>query len=75
MRDKNLSRWSWIVPVIVLGAGFLDLIRGGITISAILLAVGFLVAIPWALLTGTRANSDAPPYREAIVAGVAVLAL
>ena len=75
MRDKNLSRWTWIVPVIVLGAGFLDLIQGGITISAILLAVGFLVAIPWALLTGSRGGDDSPPYREAMVAGAAVLAL
>jgi hypothetical protein len=75
MRDKNLSRWSWVVPIIVLGAGFLDLIRGGITVSAILLATGFLVAIPWAILAGTRARDDVPPYREAFVAGVAVLAL
>ncbi len=75
MRDKNLSRWSWVVPVIVLGAGFLDLIGGGITLSAILLATGFLVAIPWALLAGSRAGDDAPPYRDAIVAGGAVLAL
>src|SRR5688572_32762790 len=75
MRDKILSRWSWIVPVVVLAAGFLDLVRGGITVSAILLATGFLVAIPWALLTGSRAPDDAPPYREAIVAGAAVLGL
>ena len=75
MRDKFLSRWSWVVPVIVLGAGFLDLVRGGITVSAILLAAGFLVAIPWALLTGSSASDDAPPYREAVVAGAAVLAL
>ncbi len=75
MRDKNLSRWSWVVPVIVLGAGFLDLVRGGISVSAILLAAGFLVAIPWALLTGSSATDDTPPYREAILAGAAVLAL
>ncbi|HEX6944166.1 MAG TPA: DUF2723 domain-containing protein [Gemmatimonadaceae bacterium] len=75
MRDKNLSHWSWVVPVIVLGAGFLDLIGGGITLSAILLATGFLVAIPWALLAGSRAGDDAPPYRDAIVAGGAILAL
>jgi hypothetical protein len=75
MRDKFLSRWSWLVPVIVLGAGFLDLTRGGITVSAILLALGFLVAIPWALLTGSGAPDGTPPYREALVAGVAVLAL
>ena len=75
MRDKILSRWAWVVPVIVLGAGFLDLINGGITLSAILLALGFLVAIPWALLTGSRAGDDAPPYREALIAGIAVLGL
>ena len=75
MRDKILSRWSWVVPLFVLGAGFLDLISGGITLSAILLAAGFLVAIPWALLTGSRTSDDTPPYREAIVAGGAVLAL
>src|SRR5262245_54973193 len=75
MRDKNLSRWSWLVPVVVLAARFVDLIRGGITVSAILLAVGFLVAIPWAILAGSRAGDDAPPYREALVAGVAVLGL
>ena len=74
MRDKILSQ-RWMVPAVVLGAGFLDLVRGGITISAILLGAGFLVAIPWALLTGSRAPDDAPPYREAIVAGAAVLAL
>jgi hypothetical protein len=75
MRDKNLSRWSWAVPVIVLGAGFLDLTNGGITVSAILLAAGFLAAIPWALLTGSHATDDGPPYRDATVAGAAVLGL
>ncbi len=75
MRDKFLSCWSWVVPVLLLGAGFLDLVRGGITLSAILLSAGFLVAIPWALLAGSRASDDAPPYREAILAGAAVLAL
>jgi hypothetical protein len=75
MRDKILSRWAWVVPVIVLGVGVLNLVRGGITISAILLAIGFLVAIPWALLSGSRGNDALPPYREAIVAGAAVLAL
>jgi hypothetical protein len=75
MRDKILSRWSWVVPVILLGFGFLDLVRGGITVSAILLAAGFLVAIPWALLSGSPAPDETPPYREAIVAGAAVLGL
>ena len=75
MRDKNLSRWSWAIPAVVLGFGFLDLVRGGITLSAILLAAGFLVAIPWAILAGSRAGDDTPPYREALIAFLAVLAL
>jgi hypothetical protein len=75
MRDKLLSRWSWAVPVIVLAAGFLDLVRGGITLSAILLAGGFFIAIPWAILAGSRATDEAPPYRDALIAGAAVLAL
>ncbi|HEX6317107.1 MAG TPA: DUF2723 domain-containing protein [Gemmatimonadaceae bacterium] len=75
MRDKNLSRWSWIVPVVVLGAGYADLIRGGITASAILLATGYLVAVPWVLLSGSRADGERPAYREATVAGAAVLGL
>jgi hypothetical protein len=53
----------------------LDLVRGGTTLSAVLLAAGFLVAIPWALLTGSHASDDRPPYREAIMAGGALLAL
>src|SRR5678815_4520738 len=75
MRDKFLSQRTWAVPVIVLGAGSLDLVRGGITLSAILLAAGFLVAIPWALLAGSRGGDDHPPYREAFLAGAAVLGL
>jgi hypothetical protein len=75
MRDKFLSRWSWSVPVFVLGAGFLDLVRGGVTISAILLTLGFLVAIPWAIIGRSHATDETPPYREAIVAGAAVLGL
>jgi hypothetical protein len=75
MRDKNLSRWSWIVPIVIIGAGYFDLVRGGITVSAILLAAGYLVAIPWALLTGRRADGGLPPYREAFVAAAAVLGL
>ena len=75
MRDKILSHRAWAVPAVVLGAGFLDLIRGGISISAILLSIGFLAAIPWALVRGSRASGELPPYREATVAGAAVLGL
>ena len=75
MTDKNLSRWAWAVPVVVMGLGFVDLVQGGITISAILLATGFLIAIPWAIMTGTAGHEPAPPYREAGIAFLAVLGL
>jgi hypothetical protein len=75
MRDKILSQWMWAVAVIVVAAGFVDLVRGGITASALLLAFGFLVAIPWAILAGTNSTEGAPPYREALIAGAAVLVL
>jgi hypothetical protein len=64
-----------MVPVVLLCGGFLDLIGGGITLSAILLTTGFLVAIPWALLHGSRGPDDRPLYGEAAIAGAAVLAL
>jgi hypothetical protein len=75
LRDKILS-WRWPVPFFLLGAGYLDLVRGGITASAILLALGYVVAIPWAIL-GSRApgGGDATTVREALLAGAAVLGL
>lgn len=77
MRDKFLSRRPWIIPVVVLATGYLDLIRGGITWSAILLTVGYCGAIPWAILRGRRGTdgSSAPPYRDALAGGLAAFAL
>ena len=70
-------RLPWLVALAVLALGYLDLVRGGITLSAILLTVGYCAAIPWAILAGRRPteNVGRPPYREALFAGAAVFAL
>ncbi len=78
LRDKFLSpRRRWAIAGAVLAAGYLDLVRGGITLSAILLSVGYCVAIPWAIVAGFRpkANAERPPYRDALIAGAAVFGL
>ena len=77
MRARH--RLPWSVAGLLLGFGYADLVRGGITLSAILLALGYCAAIPWALLSGTRATDesphDRPPYLAASIAAVVVLAL
>ena len=46
------------VPALVaagtLGLGYLDLARGGATLAALLLAAGYVVAVPWAILRTGR---------------------
>ena len=37
-----------------LGLGYADLARGGTTISAVLLVIGYLVAVPWAIMRAGR---------------------
>jgi hypothetical protein len=40
----------WVIAAVVIVAGFADLARGGETIAPILLAVGYCVLIPLAIL-------------------------
>jgi hypothetical protein len=40
----------WGIALAVIGAGFADLARGGETIAPILLAVGYCVLVPLAIL-------------------------
>jgi hypothetical protein len=47
-RTRGLIWWS--VAVVVILAGFADLARGGETIAPILLAVGYCVLVPLAIL-------------------------
>ncbi|MBC7896779.1 MAG: DUF2723 domain-containing protein [Cytophagaceae bacterium] len=81
--DKNLSarlpRWlPWTVATLTVVLGYVDLTRGGITLSAILLTLGYCGAIPWAILSGRSDDAPAeakPPYAAAAVAAVAVFGL
>lgn len=47
-----------LLPAVVVAAtlllGYVDLARGGETIGAILLVVGYTVALPWAILRTRR---------------------
>jgi hypothetical protein len=40
----------WVVAAVVIVAGFADLARGGETVAPILLAIGYCVLIPLAIL-------------------------
>jgi hypothetical protein len=52
---RNLRRF---VPALVaagtLGLGYADLARGGTTIAPVLLVVGYVVAVPWAIMRTGR---------------------
>lgn len=44
-------RWTWwVLAAVVILAGFADLARGGETIAPILLAIGYCVLVPIAIL-------------------------
>ena len=40
----------WVIAAIVILAGFADLARGGETVAPILLAIGYCVLVPLAIL-------------------------
>lgn len=48
----------WIATVIVLLAGYADLIRGGITIAPILLVLAYCVLIPIAIVSRGRSRDS-----------------
>jgi hypothetical protein len=45
------ARVARTVAALALSVGFVDLANGGITLSAVLLVVGYVVLVPYALLT------------------------
>ncbi len=71
--------------LLVFAVGFIDLWRGGITLSAILLAIGYCVLIPALIWVGDDRVSarrtkqavagEAPAYLAAGIVGFAILAL
>jgi hypothetical protein len=85
-RSGGTKIYLWLAVVLALGAGFVDLVRGGITLSAIALTVAYCVLIPLAIWRGGGAASGAidragdepgepPPYGAAAMAAFAVFAL
>jgi hypothetical protein len=40
----------WVIAAVVIAAGFADLARGGETVAPILLAIGYCVLVPLAIL-------------------------
>jgi hypothetical protein len=52
--DRMSSRMRpllfWVVALLTIAAGFMDLARGGITIGPILLVLGYCVLVPIAIL-------------------------
>ena len=50
IRDGR-STLKWGIAVLVLAAGYADLIRGGETIAPILLVVGYAILVPLAILS------------------------
>jgi hypothetical protein len=62
-------------------AGYADLWRGGVSLAAALLVLGYCVLLPTALWASAPrraelpANGECPPYRAAAVVALAVLAL
>ena len=77
-RAQKIRTSLWIAAAAVLAGGYADLARGGITVSALLLAAAYCVLVPAAIWSGAapaRDAGDAPSYRAAAVVALAVLAL
>src|SRR5689334_4196887 len=78
-RHQEIKISLFVVAGIVLIAGFADLWRGGITLSAILLAIAYCAVIPLAIWVGGSGVEveldDRPPFLAAGIAALLVLAL
>ncbi|HEY2165151.1 MAG TPA: DUF2723 domain-containing protein, partial [Gemmatimonadaceae bacterium] len=82
---KKTKNYLLLVTVLTFGAGFADLVRGGITVSAILLAVAYCVLAPlviWHWADGDAdmremgaTHDERPSYRVAGIVGACVLGL
>ena len=50
MSPRVRGLWWWAAALLTIATGFADLARGGETVAPILLAVGYLVLVPAAIL-------------------------
>src|SRR6476659_4611408 len=81
-RAIETKNYLYVVTAVVLVAGYADLIRGGITLSALLLAIAYCGRIPAAIWRAGRspderesAGEDRPSYGVAAGGGGFVLVL
>jgi hypothetical protein len=80
-QSKGIKISLYAITFATLVLGFADLVRGGITISALLLAIAYCVLIPLVIWHGTSSpatkivDDERPSYRVAAVVSLAVLAL
>ena len=76
---KETKNYLLVATVAVFVVGFTDLVRGGITISAVLLATAYCVLLPLVIWTWNggieRDDEDPPAYRAAAVVAACVLGL
>ena len=75
------TKISLTLTTVALALGFADLIRGGTTLSALLLAIGYCVLIPLAIWQSAAAartalDEESPsPYGAALIASIIVFGL
>ena len=81
-RARETKNYLYVVAGTVLLAGYADLVRGGITASALLLSIGYCALIPLAIWYGgrkenprTAPDDERPSYAIAMGVGLFVLAL
>ena len=70
----------WIATAVSIAAGYVLLARGGTTVPALLLVLGYVVLAPLAIFglnhePQAKNRSDAPPYGAAALVSLVVLAL
>ncbi|HEV8446016.1 MAG TPA: DUF2723 domain-containing protein [Gemmatimonadaceae bacterium] len=78
---KETKNYLLLITVAAFGAGFVDLVRGGITVSAILLAIAYCILVPlviWHRTSGGEtgnAEGERPSYPAAGIVSACVLGL
>jgi hypothetical protein len=79
---KETKIYLLVVTLAAFGIGFADLVRGGISVSAILLAVAYCVLVPlviWHWADGNakleKASDERPSYLAAGIVSACVLGL
>jgi Protein of unknown function (DUF2723) len=77
-RFREIKNYLIAGGALAIVVGFADLVRGGITVSALLLATAYCVLIPLAIWSDGQPEkrpSKQPPYGAAAIVGALVLAL